>query len=87
MSATAHPQMDGQTERANRSVLQMLRHYVNNTGSDWAQHLSMVEFAMNSATSCWMEKAPFEVRGPLVNPLSTSSQTDLKSETSPIYLT
>jgi transposase InsO family protein len=61
MSTTDHPQTDGQTERTNRTVLQILRMYVNQVGSDWAQHLSAVEFAINSAISRSTGKAPFEI--------------------------
>jgi Integrase zinc binding domain/Chromo (CHRromatin Organisation MOdifier) domain len=61
MSTTSHPQTDGQTERANRTILQVLRHFVNTNGSDWAQHLSTVEFAINSAVSTSTGKAPFEL--------------------------
>lgn len=51
MSTTDHPQTDGQTERTNRTVLQILRTFVNQVGSDWAQHLAAAEFAINSAVS------------------------------------
>jgi transposase InsO family protein len=61
MSTTAHPQTDSQTERANREILQILHHFVNTTGSDWAQHLPTVEFALNSAVHNSMNKAPFEL--------------------------
>ena len=61
MSTTDHPQTDGQTERMNRTVLQSLRHFVNTNGSDWAQHLPTVEFAINSAVSRSTGKAPFEI--------------------------
>jgi transposase InsO family protein len=61
MSTTNHPQTDGQTERMNRSILQILRHFVNTTGSDWVQHLPTVEFAINSAVSRSTGKAPFEI--------------------------
>jgi hypothetical protein len=61
MSTTAHPQTDGQTERANREILQILRHFVNTTGSDWAQHLPMVEFALNSVVHSSTNKARFEL--------------------------
>ena len=35
MSSGFHPQMDGQTERANRSIEEMLRAYVGNRQKDW----------------------------------------------------
>src|SRR5437667_10513845 len=61
MSTTYHSQTDGQTERANRSILQILRHFVNVSGSNWAQNLSVVEFAINSAVSRSTGKSPFEI--------------------------
>ena len=61
MSTTYHPQTDGQTERANRSILQILRHFVNVSGSNWAQNLSVVKFAINSAVSRSTGKSPFEI--------------------------
>src|SRR5208282_3848210 len=60
MSTTDH-QTDGQTERTNRTVLQILRHFVNTNGSDWVQHLPTVEFAINSAISKSTGHAPFEL--------------------------
>src|SRR5436189_2401910 len=61
MSTADHPQTDGQTERMSRTILQILRHFVNTNGSDWAQHLSTVEFAINSAVSSSTDQAPFEL--------------------------
>ena len=61
MSSAYHPQTDGQTERANRTILQSLRNYVNRSGSNWAKYLTTVEFAMNSAVSASTGKTPFEV--------------------------
>ena len=61
MSTTAHPQTDGQSERSNRTLLQILRHFVNCYGSDWAQHLPTVEFTINSSVSKSTTRAPFEL--------------------------
>jgi hypothetical protein len=61
ISTTAYPQTDGQTKRMNRSMLQILCHYVNTNGSDWTQHLPTVEFAINSAVNWSTGKAPFEI--------------------------
>ncbi len=49
MSTAYHPQTDGQTERMNRVLEDMLRHYVSPTQQDWDVHLPMVEFAINNA--------------------------------------
>jgi hypothetical protein len=52
MSTAFHLQTDGQTERVNRILEDMLRHYVTPTQDDWDMYLSLVEFAYNNA---WQE--------------------------------
>jgi hypothetical protein len=49
MSTSFHPQTDGQTERLNRVLEDMLRHYVSPSQDDWDEYLSMVEFAYNNS--------------------------------------
>lgn len=63
MSTAFHPQTDGATERANRSINQLLRAVVRPDQSDWVERLPMVEFALNSATSSTTGFAPFEPTG------------------------
>ena len=46
-STANHPQTDGQSERANRVVGDILRAYVNYRQCDWDEHLPLYEFAMN----------------------------------------
>ena len=41
MSTANHPQTDGQSERSLRTILAMIRHYVDELGSDWDEHLRM----------------------------------------------
>ena len=48
MSTPFHPQIDGQTERVNKILEDMLRHYVNPTQDDWSLYLSLIEFAYNN---------------------------------------
>ena len=48
MSSARHPQSDGQTERANRIIEDILRHFVPPNMTDWDQHLCLAQFAMNS---------------------------------------
>jgi hypothetical protein len=61
MFTMTHPQTDGQTEQANREILQILHHFVNTTGSDWIQHLPMVEFSLNSTVHSSTNKTLFEL--------------------------
>ena len=52
MSTAYHPASDGQTERTNRTLEDMLRHYVSPVQDDWDEHLDAAEFAINN---CWHE--------------------------------
>ena len=59
MSTAFHPQTDGQTERVNRILEDMLRHYVNPMLNDWDDHLDAVEFAVNNAWQESVQTTPF----------------------------
>ena len=59
MSTSFHPQTDGQTERTNRILEEMLRHYVCAQHDDWDQHLGMAEFAVNNAWQESTKHTPF----------------------------
>ena len=59
MSTAAHPQSDGQTERTNRTLEQMLRIYVSPDMDDWDQCLAPAEFAYNNARSVSTGHSPF----------------------------
>jgi len=59
MSTSFHPQSDGATERANRTITQMLRQCVSPHQRDWAIKLPAIEFAINSARSSTTGYAPF----------------------------
>lgn len=59
MSTAFHPQSDGLTERANRTVLTTLRCVLCDLGGDWADHLHMVEFAINNAVNASTGVSPF----------------------------
>ncbi|KAJ8473319.1 hypothetical protein ONZ51_g7961 [Trametes cubensis] len=59
MSSAYHPETDGATERANRTVTQMLRQCVGNTQKDWVSKLPAIEFAINLARSDTTGYAPF----------------------------
>ena len=61
MSTAFHPQMDGTTEQANRSIGQILRMIINDDQKNWGDKCPMVEFALNSSVSATMGFAPFEL--------------------------
>jgi hypothetical protein len=60
-STAFHPQTDGATERANRTIGQILRGIVNDEQSDWLPKLPLVEFAINSSINASTGFAPFEI--------------------------
>lgn len=51
MSSAYHPETDGSTERANRTITQMIRQCISPTQKDWVARLPAIEFAINSARS------------------------------------
>jgi ribonuclease HI len=59
MSTANHPQTDGQTERANRTIEDMLRAYVGPFQDDWDKHLVAVEFAYNESQQASTGVSPF----------------------------
>ena len=61
LSTAYHPQADGQTERANRTLESILAGQVNAWQNDWDKYLPMAEFAMNSAYHSSIKMAPFQV--------------------------
>ena len=61
MSTAFHPQTDGATERANRTINAILRAVVNPDQSDWMEKVPMVEFAINSSVNKSTGCAPFDL--------------------------
>lgn len=59
MSTAYHPQTDGQTERMNRVLEDMLRHFVNRHHDDWDAYLAPAEFAVNNAENSSVQNTPF----------------------------
>jgi hypothetical protein len=59
MSTSHHPQTDGQTERANRTLEDVLRHYVSKQQDDWDEHLTAAEIAVNSSVNVSTGFSPF----------------------------
>ena len=59
MSSAFHPQTDGQTEKANRSMEEMLRHYVSYDQKNWADLLPLLEFSYNNSVHAATGVTPF----------------------------
>ena len=59
MSTADHPQTDGQTERANRTIKQMLRAFVNDRRDDWDELLPVLKFACNDTVQASTGHTPF----------------------------
>jgi transposase InsO family protein len=59
MSTAWHPQSDGSTEIVNKLVEQVCRAHINNRQDNWADRLSMVEFAINNAKHSATRYSPF----------------------------
>jgi hypothetical protein len=59
-SSAYHPQTDGQTERVNQILEDMLRACVLTYGKDWEQSLSYAEFSYNNGYQASLGMSPFE---------------------------
>ena len=60
-STAYHPQTDGQTERVNRILEDMLRHYVSPTQHDWNRHVPAAQFAYNNSYQESVRTTPFRL--------------------------
>ena len=56
-----HPQTDGQMERINQEVEHFLQMFCNYRQDDWAEWLSLAEFAYNNHISASSQHTPFMV--------------------------
>ena len=58
-----HPQMDGQSEIANLTIIDLLKAYVTEVDqrNQWEKYLPSVEYAYNNTIHSSIGKAPFEV--------------------------
>jgi hypothetical protein len=59
MSTAYHPQTDGQTERANHTLEDMLRAYVSDRQDDWDEHLVTAEMAYNNSVQASTGFTPY----------------------------
>jgi hypothetical protein len=59
-SSAYHPQTDGQTERVNQILEDMLRACVLQFDKNWDKYLSLAEFSYNNSYQASIKMAPFE---------------------------
>jgi hypothetical protein len=59
-SSAYHPQTDGQTERTNQILEDMLRVCALKNGDSWYKSLSYAEFSYNNSYQASLKMAPFE---------------------------
>src|SRR6202034_1926587 len=85
MSTAYHPQTDGQTENANKTLEIMLRSVIDFSQNDWDEHLAAAELAINNSKSETTGFSPFylfygrEARMPLdlaLAPLTKAAEID-----------
>lgn len=86
MSTANHPQTDGQSERANRTLEDMLRAYIGPHHDDWDKHLTAAEFAYNEAVQASTGYSPFYLDHgqdpitPLALAMPSGSDTRVKTQ-------
>ena len=78
MSTTYHPQTDGQIERVNQVIEDMLRMYVMDQPSKWEYYLHLLEFSYNNGYHFSLNMSPFKAMyGRKCNtPISWDNPTD-----------
>jgi predicted aspartyl protease len=60
-SSAFHPDTDGQTERMNRLLEEVLRHYVTPSHDNWDKLLDVAEYAINSGYNNSTKTTAFEI--------------------------
>ena len=60
-STSYHPETDGQTERVNQVMEDMLRMYVMDQQTQWEKYLPLVEFAYNNSYDSSIGATPYEI--------------------------
>eukprot|EP00961_Rhodomonas_salina_P207699 2803254-Rhodomonas_salina.1 len=87
-TASGHPETQGLTEHANRTIIYSFKHYLHSLYETWDEHLIAVEFAYNTSVHSSLGITPFEVLygfNPRA-PLTLDSHTYLTPSKSSKYL-
>ena len=61
MSSAHQPSTDGQVERTNKVLEEMLRSYVSTLHTDWDEWIDCAEFATNKSNACAHGMSPFSL--------------------------
>lgn len=88
LSTAFHPQTDGQSENALKTVQQVVRILTDEYKMEWDECLPAAEFAMNNATSASTQLSPFEVcygRRPRVPATLLTSEHTTSSEVPAVH--
>lgn len=86
ISTAYHPETDGQTERTNRTLEQMLRAYVCHKQNDWDRVLYAVEFAYNNSEQASTGFTPFKIATGQ-SPITPASFLNIAASSSPVQST
>lgn len=87
VSTVNHPQTDGQTERVNSIVNQLLRTFCSSEHEKWTLYLGLAEFAYNNTYQTSIQTTPFEAdlgyspRVPAFENFSLTERRSLVAET------
>lgn len=83
MGTAYHPQTDGQTERQNRTLEDMLRTFTNYNQDDWDEYLIACEIANNDSVQTSAGETPFYMNSgqhPRLSPLLSVNNNRSKHE-------
>jgi hypothetical protein len=77
-SMSYHPQTDGQTERTNQIIEDMLRMYVRKKPNQWEDYLHLVEFGYSNGYQTSAKLSPFKILygKKCTTPISWANQAD-----------
>jgi hypothetical protein len=84
MSTAYHPESDGQTERTNRTIEDMLRAYVDYRQDNWDECLTAAEIAYNNSMQVSTGFSPYYLnygQHPNLPIINASSQQDCNNQT------
>ncbi|QRW13905.1 Transposon Ty3-I Gag-Pol polyprotein [Ceratobasidium sp. AG-Ba] len=77
MSSAYHPETDGATERANKTMGSMIRQCIQGKQNAWARHLPGIEYAINACRSESTGYSPFELNcGRVPPPITWNTQSE-----------